>query len=85
MPDCNIIVKEFKLQWFYYVHVQTNTLGKSTISFIPTPAKGEIIPLLSFNKDGFGIKYSMKVDMPLNKEIETKPFTTFIYIREKER
>ena len=34
------------------------------------PAMGWIVPLL-FYKDSFGIWYSMKVNMPLNKE--TKP------------
>ena len=29
---------------------------------------GQIVPLLFFFKDGFGIKYSTKVDMPLHKE-----------------
>ena len=27
-------------------------------------------PLISFNKDGFGIKWPPKVGMPLNKEIK---------------
>ena len=30
----------------------------------------EIASLLLFYKDGFGIKWSIKVDMQLNKEIE---------------
>ena len=34
------------------------------------PAIGEIIPRLSFYKDGFDIKQLIKVDMPLNKESE---------------
>ena len=28
---------------------------------------GEIIPILFFYKNGFGIKWPTKVDMPLNK------------------
>ena len=26
--DCDIIVREFKIQWCYKIHFQTNTLGK---------------------------------------------------------
>ena len=36
------------------------------------PAKGLVVPLLFFYKDGFCIKQPMKVDIPLNKE--NKPF-----------
>ena len=35
-------------------------------------AMGQIVPLLSFKKDGFGIKSLQKVDMPLKNQ--TKPF-----------
>ena len=36
--DDNIVVSEFEVQSYYYVHVQTNTLGKG-INFLipPTP------------------------------------------------
>ena len=37
------------------------------------PATGEISSLLSFYKDGFGIKLPMKFDMPLNQLNQTKP------------
>ena len=33
-----------------------------------SPAISKIVPLLLFYKDGFGINYSTKVDMPLNKK-----------------
>ena len=33
-------------------------------------AMGSIVSLLFFYKDGFEIKYTTKVDMPLNKETE---------------
>ena len=33
-----------------------------------SPSYGVIAPSLLFNKNGFGIKYPTKVDMPLNKE-----------------
>ena len=36
----------------------------------PPPAQGEIVALLFIYKDGFGIEYPMKFDMPLNKEIK---------------
>ena len=36
-------------------------------------AMSSIVPQLSFYKGGFGIKYTRKVDMPLNKEIKFWP------------
>ena len=36
MPDCNIIVYEFKHQFPYYVYFWTNTLGKGMNHFIPS-------------------------------------------------
>ena len=36
MLDCDIVVSEFKLQLFYYVHFQTNTLEKGMNPLIPT-------------------------------------------------
>ena len=35
VPDCNIVVSEFKLQSCYYVHFWTNTLGKGINPLIP--------------------------------------------------
>ena len=32
------------------------------------PARSEIVPLLFFLNDGFGIKVPTRVDMPLNKD-----------------
>ena len=37
--DCEIVESEFELQSHYYVHFQTNTLGKSMNPFI-LPAMG---------------------------------------------
>ena len=53
--NCGIIVSEFKLQLCYYVHFQTNTLGKGMNPLI-LPAMGYIASLLFFWKDCFGIK-----------------------------
>ena len=36
---------------------------------------GSIVSVLSFHKDGFGIKYPTKVDMPFKKETKTKTET----------
>ena len=69
--DCNIVVSEFELQSIYYVHVRTNTPGKGMNPHI-FPFMGYIVQLLFFYKNGFGIEYSMKDDMPLNNEIETE-------------
>ena len=33
--DCDIVVSEFELQWRYYVHFQTNILGKDMSLLIP--------------------------------------------------
>ena len=35
MQDCNIIESEFELQLNFYVHFQTNTLGKGMNPLIP--------------------------------------------------
>ena len=53
--DCGIVVREFVLQSRYYVHSQANTLGKGMNPLI-LPAMGEIVPLLFFLENSFGIK-----------------------------
>ena len=63
---------KFELQLYYYVHFQTNTLGKGMNPLILL-VMDLILSLLFFCKDGFGIKYPTKFDMPLNKETESKP------------
>ena len=50
--DCDIVVREFKLQLGYYIHFETNILGKGTNPHI-LPAMG--LSLMFFYKDGFGI------------------------------
>ena len=55
----------------FYIHFQTNTLRKGMNPLIP-PAMGEIVSLLFFYKDVFGIKYLLKVDMPLKQRNQTK-------------
>ena len=73
MLDYNIGVSKFEIQSRYYIHFQMNTLGKDMNIFIspPTLAIGQIVPLLFF-KDGFGIEYHAKVDMPLDQRNQTK-------------
>ena len=71
--DCGIVVSEFKIQLLYYIHFQTNNLGKG-MNLLILPAMGEIVPLFIW-KDCFGTKYPTRVDMPLNKE--TKPIYIF--------
>ena len=40
-----------------------------------------MVLLLFIYKDGFGIKWLMKIDMPLNKETETKNvYRTYAFI-----
>ena len=53
--DYGIVVSEFILQSRYYVHFQTNTLGKGMNPLI-LPAMGYIVPLLFFLENGFGIE-----------------------------
>ena len=53
--DCGIVVREFVLQSRYYVHFRANTLGKGMNPLI-LPAIGQIVPLLFFSKNSFGIK-----------------------------
>ena len=50
VPGYGLEVNEFELQSLYYVHFQTNILGKGMGSFIP------LVSQIFFNKDGFGIK-----------------------------
>ena len=56
-------------------------LGKLWIPLYSPPHINWIVPPLLFYKDGFGIKLLTNVDMPLNKEIETKiNICSYIYI-----
>ena len=66
-----ILAYEFELKSRYYIHFRTSTLGKGMRSLLRLPSHGLNITLISLKKSGFGITYSMKVDMALNKE--TKP------------
>ena len=53
--NCRIVVNEFELRLSYYVQFWSNTLGKGMNPLI-LPAMGWIVPLLFFQKSGFGIK-----------------------------
>ena len=55
MLNCNIIVSKFKLQSHYYIHFYANIIGKGMNLFI-LQIMGQIVTLLFFHKDGFGIK-----------------------------
>ena len=55
--DCGIVISEFELQSFYYVHIR-----KCMNPFI-FPAMGQIVPSLFFYENDFGIKLLTKVDM----------------------
>ena len=45
--DCGIVVSEFEIQSFYYVHFWINGLGESMNPLILS-AMGQIVPLLFF-------------------------------------
>ena len=62
--DYNITVIDFKFQSLYYFF----NWEKYEDSYLP--AKGYIVTHLFLYKDGFGIKYPMKVDIPLNQELK---------------
>ena len=53
--DYGIVVSEFVLQSRYYVHFRANTPGKG-MNPLFLPAMGQIVPLLFFLENGFGIK-----------------------------
>ena len=64
--DYGLEVNKFKFQLCYYIHFWTNIFGKGIEhSYLPAPSYG-------FYKDGFGIKYTSKVDMLLNEETKIK-------------
>ena len=57
--DCQILVGEFELKERNYVDFRTNNLGKGMNALTSTPRQTivKIVLLMSFNKDGFGIKW----------------------------
>ena len=71
--DCNLEISEFKLRSRYYIQFRTNTLEKGTPP--PTNPPDYVLNSILFYKDGFGIKYPTKVDMPLNKEVKLNQST----------
>ena len=77
--NCDILVSEFKLQSRYNVHFRINTLRKDINYTKFTLVMGWILLLLFLYKDGFGIKYSLDVDMPLKKETKSKKMKLCTY------
>ena len=70
--DWNIVVS-FNSSWIITLTFRLMPKGKVCNSLSqPFPCIGQILSLLFFYKDGFGIKYPIKVDMPLNKETKSK-------------
>ena len=69
MLNGDFLLSEFELQLRYYVHFRTNTLWERMNPLIPTHANYGLNSITAvFHKDGLGIKYPIKVYMPLNKE-----------------
>ena len=62
VQECDIVLREFELESRYYIHFRTNILRKG-INRLITQDVCSIVPLL----------FLYKVDMPLNKKLETKP------------
>ena len=76
--NCGIVESEFELQSLYYVPFRTNILGKDMMPFILS-AMVQLLPLLFFEKDGFGMKSPTKVGMSWNKE--TNPCIRSEYLK----
>ena len=57
----DVVINKFTLHSHYCVHFRPNAFGEKYV-----PSLGPLsLPLLFFYKIGFGIKYHMKVDMPV--------------------
>ena len=56
MLECGSEVSEFEIQSCYYVHFQLISLEKDIEPFYLPQAMGQIVTLLIFYKDRFGIK-----------------------------
>ena len=54
--DWNTVVCKFEFQLHYYIHFQTKTLGKGNSFLCLSSGMGQVVPLLFFNIDGFGIE-----------------------------
>ena len=67
--DWDFVISVFELQSRYYILFRTNTFS----------ALDQIVSLVFFCKDGFGIKKPMEVNMPLNKETKNNQ-TNHLYI-----
>ena len=55
MLGCDIVLSKFELQSRYYIHFQTHTFWKG-INFPTLTAMSEVVLLLLFYMDEFGIK-----------------------------
>ena len=53
--ECSLEVSWFELQLHNYIHFQINTIRKGMSLLFPS-GMDEIVSLLFFYKDGFGIK-----------------------------
>ena len=65
-----LIVSEFKLKLFYYVHFRINTLGMDMNPFIPQ-LWAKLYHYCPSRRMHLALNNLLNVDMPLNKE--TKP------------
>ena len=63
----DLLVNDFEFHSDYYVQFRTNTLGKRTNSLV-SPIMTEIVTIVFFYKDSFGVSKPTKVVMSLNKE-----------------
>ena len=70
--DTDIVIRVFKLQMNFYVHFRINILGKGMNSL----KRPRVVPLLSY-EDGFGIKQSTNVNMPLKQRNQINTFFSF--------
>ena len=66
-----IVISEFEFQSRYYVHFWSNILAKGK-NPLTLPSMEKIVHLLLFYRDGFGIEWPSKIDMPLKKKPKLK-------------
>ena len=71
--ECEIAISEYELQSVDYVHFRTQSLGYRRNHRISIPNYGLNSTTNFFEKDGFGIKWTMKVDMPLKERDRAEP------------
>ena len=69
--DCGIAVSEFKLLSCYYIHFQTNILGKGMRTPLSSQLWVKLYHYCSSRRMVLALNNLTKVDIPLNKETKS--------------